>query len=709
MGCAVAPPAHRPWKANRDSNIAGTTGCIAVSFLSAAHGYLNNFASGVSWGGIDEIYGINSEVNKRAGELLGLDNYASSPGYDEARQDFHDRQAEFNEQHPWSSLGMEVLGGLTSGIPGAAKAAAPRMIKPAWNVLGPWMKRGIIGAGGGGLSGWLYGEPGERGDAAKLGAKIGGPLGIVAPPLIGLAKKGWDATGGKLLHFGANRAQDLETQAYGRIGQMFDDDGIPLKQAEDMMAAGPDSMVIADLGEDAVLQAADTGVQRGGREATQATNMLKQRALEQHSDINSLIGKYIGTEKTFTESLNSLKGQLKTKAKPYYDKAIETPVQITNDLRDILRTPPGNKALQKALEISRTKMDDISDHFIYEMKKSDMPGDVADGVFRYPKEPDSARRIIGIKDGAPLKVWDYVKRGLDRAIFKETDSITGQVSDDGRDILILKKQLLSGKFDDAGNQLSKGLDDISSDYKTARSIYGGTKKSEEALRMGRNYLSKKFDPEDIAGLVQGMSDAERQYFRAGVVRSVKDQLSDINVGADGYKKIFGKGSQRDRLRIAFKNEDDFNQFADEMNQRWRMRRTENKVQGQSATARRQQELATSGEISETGAYYAGRGDWMGWWGTMLRDMASAANKPNAQLNDVMTNMWFNPSKQDSLRILKEMQKMGHDPSAVKRMINQQVNQWAPWMKGGNSLFGSPQSGVPGSVLMGQPTGKIVEE
>ena len=102
------------------------------------------------------------------------------------------------------------------------------------------------------------------------------------------------------------------------------------------------------------------------------------------------------------------------------------------------------------------------------------------------------------------------------------------------------------------------------------------------MEMGRNILNN--DPEVTAQTVAGLSDGNKDFFRAGVARALKDRVDATQEGADATRKIFGNTLIRNKIAAGFGDDATFNQFRSTMENEGTYAQTRNAVLSGSRTA-----------------------------------------------------------------------------------------------------------------------------
>jgi hypothetical protein len=170
-----------------------------------------------------------------------------------------------------------------------------------------------------------------------------------------------------------------------------------------------------------------------------------------------------------------------------------------------------------------------------------------------------------------LKLWNVVKKGLDRQIEEHTDKVTGQVDQEGRAIGILKNGMLTE------------LDRLSPDYKAARMAWGGLSESRKALDAGKNIF--KMEPEVIDEMVSKMTPNDRQFFQLGAANTIRKMVQKTAESGNEVRPLMVDYTGR-QMRAMFQDDKAFERFFAGLNAEHMMWKTWRKAYGGSETAER---------------------------------------------------------------------------------------------------------------------------
>lgn len=541
-------------------------------------------------------------------ELRGLADYMMGGDYKLGTEAARGEQEQYREENPIGSFGLEMAGGLSTGIPGAAKAGASRVGQWAGSNLPRWLKYAGAGGAGGGVAGAGYSEEGERLEGAGKGATAGAGLGALLPPV---------ARGVKGVTSPVIRAfQPASSRANRKLGQALERDLVTPERARANLAKLGPQGTIADAGGENVLGLAEQAVQTPGKGRNQALGMLQRRQSGQHGRVMDALTDQLGDEQNFYETLRQIGRQKQVSAKPLYEKAYAVEIPFSDDLQQLVKRPVVQDAMKKALRIAANEGDDISTSFRIE-------GD----------------EITGLENPS-TKVWDYVKRGLDDVIEDNTGEL-GRVNNTGRIANNIKRELLSE------------LDEVNPDYREARRVFAGEAANENALKMGRNVL--KDDADITQDVIARMSEAEKDYFRAGAMRAVRDKLESATDTSDAYKRIFNKASLRNRLESVFPDKKSFAQFARQMKNESTFYRTRERATGNSATFRR---LAQESDINIDPEFMSGAvlSPQYATARTAIRSIINRLGLPENVRNE-LTGMLYTQNPAQQQQILQQLERL----------------------------------------------------
>lgn len=561
-----------------------------LSWLDSLQGGLNTFARGASFGFADELAGAVSE-------LTGGD-------YESAREDWNARQERFAEENPATAFGLELAGGIATAAPLGAAASGTKAAQAA-SRLPTWARL----AGAGGASGAVYGagtaEPGERVEGALVGGALGAATGVVLPPAARLAGRGLKRAGravGRGVKAVTEAGSASPNRAGKKIAQAISRDQLTPEQVQaNMRKLGPQGMLV-DAGEENLRGLGEAATSIPGRAKNVGRSALDNRAKGAQERIVKAITKTLGVDDVdFDKATLSLHDNMRQIAKNEgYDEILNAGiVRMDDELKKMAEGSTMKRALAQAYSILD---DDIAlgradaklrEFFTFTNPKTGQTMEVPALIAQFS---DDTLKPSGAKfDPAnyskvsepTLRVWDYVKRGLDSVISDGTDPVTGKLSSQAERAAAFKRSLI------------KKLDDASPDYARVRGLYADEKSAESALNMGRKFM--RDDAEVTARRLADMSEAEKNFFRLGAARELHDKVkSGVDTGM-AWRQIVKKPLIREKIEKLFPDRKARAEFMREMERELRFAETNSAVNpaSNSATARRaaqQADMAMSPEL-----------------------------------------------------------------------------------------------------------------
>lgn len=182
--------------------------------------------------------------------------------------------------------------------------------------------------------------------------------------------------------------------------------------------------------------------------------------------------------------------------------------------------------------------------------------------------------------------FDYIKRGLDTMIDRNTDSATGRTNTLGSALVGLKKDILSS------------LDRLNPAYAAARKQFAGEGELLDALRQGQKAFHPSTTTEALRKTVGEMSLGEMDMFRLGAANALRQRLSNAPDGTDKVRLAYGSPALREKIRWLVPDNAARQQFHEFIRREAGMTKT-NRVTGGSPTAERlADEADTGGTLAE---------------------------------------------------------------------------------------------------------------
>ena len=495
----------------------------------------------------------SDEAIARAREALG------GPSYEQALQEEREQLKKFRGQYPVAALGSEIAGSIpTMLVPGLGGAKAVQTSARIAEAAKPFIQAGIAGFKQGVIGGVGGSEAdtttlGGAAEAAKEGLIGGGTgavvgtgltaLGRAATPVIGRIKEWW------------NPAAHAEDVAKMKVLQDLERSRLTPEQAqakyEEMAATGaaPSYFDVSP----SLTSRAEVIAQRPGASGEALTEDVIARQQGQRKRIMEQAKERLDVDKPYFDSVDDAVTALRTNADPLYKEAYKAKLspETQYDLQEVMDRV--NAAFPKAAKYAEQ---------LY----------AADGkAFR---ETGTAALSSTKFSGLPkLQQYDYIMRGLGQVAEKNTD-VAGNITQ------------LGGAAKKLRGEIAEILDNQVPEFAAARAQYKGDMEVKEALLDARkNFL--RSDPEELSRTWQTMSDAEKEAYRAGALKSIRDKLFGSADYTDATKRI-GQAVQdrREALNIIMPDAKNAKLFQDYLEAEARTAANAQRIKAGSPTARR---------------------------------------------------------------------------------------------------------------------------
>jgi hypothetical protein len=505
---------------------------------TAEYGAGRSLAQGATFGFADELEAL-------AKSLSGQGTYEQNlAALELAKQ-------RYGQQNPKTALATELAGGLPYAlVPFLGTAKYAQMAKEAAPLVRAGVTAGasaVTGALTGALGGAGGAGVGERMAGAQTGATFGGLVGGAAPVVskgVGMAgSKVVDVTSGipvvqqvgKAIGVATGQTVDAANRAKAKLLEALYRDKVSPADLEKMIAAATKPVGIVDIAGENVKSLADV-VQKYPSEARQAAKLaLEERATGQGERIQSDISKYLGGFTDPFEYTTAIAQRQQKIASPLYKAAYDFGEVTDPKVLKFLKLPQFETAAKKAQELlaAEGRAVDMS-----------MP---------------------------TVEVLDQVKRGLDVLIFNEIKD--GKLSQLGK------------IYKDKKNEFLAQLDKSVPDYGKARAAYAGEAELLDATKLGKDFY--KQTASEANRTFAALSPSEQEAYKVGALDAVKEKIQTAKDTADIRKRIFGSPAERNRVSALFPDDATFKQFEKDMMTESMMRKTQEKILGNSATAERQ--------------------------------------------------------------------------------------------------------------------------
>lgn len=518
-------------KIKKDASVGITKGVDASKPVEDQK--LRSIAQGLTLGFSDEIEAAGKTAVSKIGQLFG----GEGKSYDESLDEVRDKLEAYRGAKPMEALGYELGGAVvpalgaglfTFGTGGAAVGTAT-----AARVAPTLARAAKIGAIEGGIAGFGTGEGGfkDRAKSAAVGTALGGTFGAAIPVAGQQVKRGLQTVykGAMPSSLGGANLVDAER----RIANALERDQISPDQAkkllQDAKDLGVDDMTIADLGKNTQKQAWLAGTTPNDKRSG-VYDQLDERRLNQAENISEKTSEKLSVDGPIgIEYIDDLARRTSEEAAPLYKQAYS----IDLDAKPFAAFSK-NSAIQNAYKEA--------------VALAEIDPDVAD----FANMPKNLDKFFGDTIGRgesvsmPTQVAHQIKIGLDSLIEKQTDSVTGKVTQKGRVLIKLK------------DRWNKEIVRQNKPYKIANSKYSDKMNLKSAFDDGTNIAKYKSDL--LVKKVSAMSPPEKEAFRTGLVSQIQELAMKTGDVSDFTKTIFGSPKKRAAIRLAFGNKKDFENF-----------------------------------------------------------------------------------------------------------------------------------------------------
>lgn len=511
------------------------------------------FQNAFSFGAYDKMAGL-------AGGLGGLlSGEGFSQGFETARRAQEIREERARQQSGNLGKAAEIGGAITSGV----VAKAPQAASALGRIYQGGKEAGMLGllqGAGDSEARTVQGYAGDVASTGAIGAGLGAGIGTALEIGRGIVK-GTRGALGALESAAANPAK----QGAKRVFNSLEADGL----TPDAAAArvGRRETALVNVGEENTL-----GLARGisatpgpGRTVMNRTLDAQQKASQGKvtAAVDAALG---GGDKPFNTRLRDMITDKANKANQMFPAAFRQGMkpETIPDLQALAQRIP-SEALANAKKIAQ-----------------------ADGV-QFGRElvsevgPDGSMRIVRMPS---LQEWHFIQRGLRSAKNAAYKAGIGEVG---------------SAYNSLWKQLRTTLDKSNPTYKAAMKAYSDESALTDALVMGRDLMKPNTlkNVDLLADELAGMSAAEKELFRVGAARSLKDELSRVPSEAGNVvKAIFGTPAKRDALKTAFGSDKAFRQFEVEMNRTAKELRAYGYVRQGSRTSFVDAEKQAAGALAE---------------------------------------------------------------------------------------------------------------
>jgi hypothetical protein len=442
-------------------------------------------------------------VGEYADEAMGrFDAAVSGRNPEIAQETMRQSRGQFQESNPGLALTAEIAGGVTGSLPLIA-AAAP-VVGVGSGLLQRAAIAGGIGAVAGGTEGAIQGygagttpetRSAEAWQRGLIGAAAGGVLGAAAP-LVGAGARAVTqrVRGIDVKAIADEFGVDRRTAAVIR-GFLANDD---LDAAAARLAQVGDDAMLADAGI-GTAQALDTAMASGGRALRTGREAVETRASAASQRMAQTLDDVLGAPEGINTAARNIAQRTSAARSAAYDAAYRRPIDYAADagrkVEGVLQRIP-SRQLNAAVQEANEAMQEAG------MRNMQIMAQIApDGSVTFREMPN-------------VQQLDFIKRALGDIAQRETDDF-GRLTAAG-----LRSQRLASDLRDA-------LGEAVPAYSRALRLGGDKIAEDNALRLGKDLLTRNVTVEQAAKAMRGASAEAKIAARQGLREGIETTLSNV--------------------------------------------------------------------------------------------------------------------------------------------------------------------------------------
>ncbi len=501
--------------------------------------------------------------------------------YEEERDKINREYGEFARRNPVSSAATEFAGGVlpmvatyvatpfTGGAAAPAAAATTARTAGALSRLAtnPYVRGALVGTGTGAVAGAGSAQPGERGRGAVTGGTVGAVVGGGAPVVIRSAGAGGRWLRDRL----APTEETVTTRATEKVNRALQEAGLTPAEVEARVAADRARGIPATVAnvDPALVDLAETVAQRSGPSGRRVEQTLGRQTAgtreRTYAQTRGALqpGDFYAEEQALVESL-------RRRADTLYDEAYAVGSVRDPRITAALEDPQFKSFYDRAREIADREA------LAAKLRGEDPAKFKLEEI--YVVDPDGNARLVGVPD---VRTLDYIKRGIDATIergFKGEGMSTAEANS-----LKDLRRVFVNAIDEATTDPRTGV----SPYRAARAEYAGDMEVLDAMRTGMNDF-RKLDHEEVMKMIAGMSQAEKDAFKTGVVRDIYSTIMNPSGNINAAQRVIGSPEMAAKLQPLFDSPAQFNLFKSALEREAQLFQQSNRILGGAATGRRTQ-------------------------------------------------------------------------------------------------------------------------
>lgn len=469
--------------------------------------------------------------------------------------------------------GLKGVSDFTTKMVSATPFKGSGIASKAGNIAARSAGGAAVSAPIGGLYAAGDADAGQRGDAflkgAGTSAVIGATLPVAGAVLAPVISKAEESIAKKVIQSrlkGVPVADDIANSALDKVIQRLKADYPDTNDLQDVLnkfTYGNKSL--AELGGERTINLGKGAAQYPTGEAITKEKFLP-RVGEAPENIKKSVGRYISGKSDYYSTLDDLLSQGQAKAAPMYQEAFKLNPSVSSQrLDNILNRPAARDALKTVAQDYQNKAallaspDPELTKLAKELADLDMMAETRGGV----------------SGGLKLSALDAIKKELDMKV-RGAKRAMDMGTDNGNTYRALN-DVRAALVDEIDRLDKTGL------YAKARKTAGDYLSSKAAMEAGVDY--KKIDSPLIQRKISAMSPAEKNAFKVGVVKSIRDDIDNITEGGNIYQRVFGRPDRQKQLKAILGN--DYLKLEKDLLAEDRIFKIRNEVLANSSTASKQ--------------------------------------------------------------------------------------------------------------------------
>lgn len=568
--------------------------------------------------------------------------------YEDLLKQIRGEYGTFAEKAPITSFVSELGGGVLPGaammfVPGGQPAGAAQITGTLSRLAArPITKAVATGATTGVISGAGSATEESRGTGALIGGGIGAAFGAALPPLI--------RGGSSFYKWAAERLAPSSARSTERAAQKFTEamgearltpQQIEQAMRRDRAMGVPSTVANVDP---ALADLAETLAQRTGRGTRKVEQTLTQQQSGGRERVYQQARKGLQPGEFYAEE-ERLMNDLRSKAAPAYQRAYAFGEVDDPQIMEMLALPQFKGAWDTARKIADSDAAAAQVNAMRSGQPFDPNAFKLRDIYKVQYDPKTGAPIdVEVAGTVPdVRTLDYMKRALDAQI------TAGYKSDNAATLAS------ASAMKDLRNALRDRTKEVVPEYRQALDTYAGDREILDALQSGYRDFGK-LDHEEVAKLIGGMTNAEKDAFRTGVVRDLYSKIfttsRNINAAA-----LLESPETKAKMQVLFDSPAHYRLFEAAVARESQLFKQANQILRGSQTGKRtaMREKFEGDESVTQAAAQALTGGWM----SSLTGMASRAlykTTMTEEMADKLAGMLMSKSPQDVADVVRVLEK-----------------------------------------------------